>query len=204
MLKRILDLSLAHGISHVSSNLHAAEVLANIYRQKLPGDIVILSPGHCGLALYCMLEQLSGGPNAEALLKQHGEQPHLDPKHGIHCTTGSLGMGLTVAVGYALAYPRVKIHVVLSDGECAEGCVWESLAFIQKANLRNLSVHVIANGFCALGTVDLEYLEARLRAFLPDIALHRPLYDLLPAGVQSHYKNLTKETHAEAIRRLAA
>lgn len=204
--RRVLDISLAHGIGHVGSNLGAVDVLSGLYANRKPNDIVILSAGHCGLALYCVLEafgQLPAGLDAEAVLNRQGEQPHLKPAWGIHCTTGSLGMGITVAVGYALADLNRRVFVVLSDGECAEGCVWESLAYIGNSGLRNIAVHVLANGYSAISKIDLPYLETRLRAFLPEVVIHHVGCDLLPNGIQSHYKNLTPESHAAAVAKLA-
>lgn len=205
--RRILELSKQHGIGHLSSNLTTADVLESIYedgRWKMEDGkeppFIVLSSGHAGIALYCALEQYHSrfnGDNhfsAASLLAKHGTQPHLDPQRGIHCTTGSLGQGLTVAVGYALAERSRIIHCIISDGECAEGCVWEALAFARLHHLENLRVHVNINGYSALAAVDVDYLVARLKAFLPWIQLHFTDGNQLPFlhGLHAHYKVMTE------------
>ena len=57
--------------------------------------------------------------------------------------TGSLGLGITVAVGRALANKNRKVHVLISDGESAEGSVWEALRFIKESNLSNIEVYCL-------------------------------------------------------------
>jgi len=190
--KRILELSHRNGIGHLSSNLTTAEVIESIYddyEKSTTNPFIVLSSGHAGLALYVALEKYAG-QSAAALLEKHGTQPHLDPANGIHCTTGSLGQGLTVAVGYALANRLRPVHCIVSDGECAEGCVWEALAFARLKNLTNLRVHVNINGYSALAAVDVDYLVARLQVFLPWIQLHYTDGNQLPflRGLHAHYK----------------
>lgn len=200
MKRRILELSHQHGIGHLSSNLTTAEVLEEIrsaecgVRDSAP--FIVLSAGHAGLALYCYLEKYCG-QSAAVLLEKHGTQPHLDPKHGIHCTTGSLGQGITVAVGYALANRQHRVHCIISDGECAEGCVWEALAFARLQNLTNLIVHVNINGYSAIAAVDVDYLVARLTAFLPWVQCHFTDGNQLPFlhGIHAHYKTMTDKEY---------
>lgn len=212
--RRILELSKQHDIGHLSSNLTTADVLDRVrgcVRENAASfkphsdecshnSILILSSGHAGLALYCYLEKYCG-QSAAALLEKHGTQPHLDPANGIHCTTGSLGQGLTVAVGYAIANRKRPVHCIISDGECAEGCVWESLAFTRLHHLENLIVHVNINGYSALAAVDVAYLVARLKAFLPWIQLHFTDGNQLPflRGLHAHYKTMTPEEY-EALQ----
>src|SRR5690606_18495998 len=136
--RRVVALTAKHQLGHLNSNLNALEVMEDLFRYRIQkDDYFILSMGHAGLALYVMLEKYRG-QDAEALLKKHGTQPHLDLDAGILCSTGSLGQGLTVAVGYALAEPWRQVYCLVSDGECAEGCVWEALAFANRARLTNL------------------------------------------------------------------
>ena len=110
-----------------------------INKNKNKEDIFILSSGHAALALYAVLEKYEG-KNAEELFLKHGGHPHRDEENGIYCSTGSLGLGITVAVGRALANKNRKVHVLISDGESAEGSVWEALRFIQENNLTNIEV----------------------------------------------------------------
>ncbi len=197
MKARILELSYRHKLSHIGSCLTTADVLESIF----PTDyLVLLSSGHAGLALYCALEKFRN-ENAEDLLTRYGSQPHLDLARGILCSTGSLGQGLTVAVGFACADRKRVIHCVISDGECAEGCVWESLAFIHSHKLRNLIVHVNANGWSALSKLDTDYLCKRLRVFLPSVVIHKTSVEQYPFlnGLDAHYKPMTREQYESTL-----
>jgi transketolase len=199
MKARVLELSYRHGLSHIGSCLSTADVLAAIFPTD---DLVLLSSGHAGLALYCAIEKYRDEPGAaESLLLRFGPQPHLSTKDGILCSTGSLGQGLTVAVGYALADRKRIIHCIISDGECAEGCVWESLAFIHAEKLRNLIVHVNVNGWSALSKLDTINLCERLRAFLPSIVIHKTSVEQYPflKGLDAHYKPMTKADYESTL-----
>ena len=166
--KRILEIAYKHKLSHLGSYLSAVDIIDEIYKSKNKEDIFILSSGHAALALYVVLEKYEG-KNAEELFLKHGGHPHRDEDNGIYCSTGSLGLGITVAVGRALANQDRKVHVLISDGESAEGSVWEALRFIQENNLTNIEVFVNVNGYAAYDKVDTKYLVNRLEAFLPRI-----------------------------------
>jgi transketolase len=146
--ERILDISRRHNLSHVGSCVSCLPILLHIYN-RYPDDVVVLSNGHAGLALYCVLEAVFGH-DAEALLEKHGVHPCHDPENHIYCSTGSLGMGLAVAAGYAMAGRRT--HCVISDGECAEGIVWEVLRFLDSHDIP-LSVYLNANGWGAYSRI---------------------------------------------------
>ena len=155
--KRILDIAYKNKLSHLGSYLSSVDIIDKIYSKKNLEDIFILSSGHAALAMYVVIEKYTG-IDAEELFKKHGWHPHRDEPNGIFCSTGSLGMGLTVAVGRALANPNKKVYVLISDGECAEGSIWESLRFIKENNLENIEVHVNVNGYAAYDKVDTNYL----------------------------------------------
>lgn len=180
---RIIDISKRHGLSHIGSCVSCLPILVEIYK-KFPDDVIVLSNGHAGLALYCVLESRFGF-DAEALLKQHGIHPCYDPEHRIYCSTGSLGMGLAVAAGYAMAGKRT--HCIISDGECAEGIVWEVLSFLGEHDDVPLLVHVNANGFGAYREIDRFDLQSRLLAFLPNVSFHYTSNDPLPDSLAAHY-----------------
>ena len=184
----------------MGSCLSAAPIINRIYEIKRPEDIFILSSGHAALALYCTLEQHLGH-DAEALLEKHGVHPNRDPEHGIYLSTGSLGQGITVAVGVALASPDKHVYCLLSDGECAEGSVWEALRFIHEKPLNNMTVVVNANGFSALSEVDLDYLKKRLRSFLPQIVFVRSPSEFtgIPGGLAAHYCSLDMAGYQMAL-----
>ena len=109
--------------------------------------------------------------NAEELFLKHGGHPHRDEENGIYCSTGSLGLGITVAVGRALANKNRRVHVLISDGESAEGSVWEALRFIKENNLSNIEVYVNVNGYAAYDKVDVKYLVDRLKVFYLQLIL---------------------------------
>jgi transketolase len=194
MEKRLVELTHKHKLGHLGSCLTTLPILDNIYKTKKDTDIVVLSSGHAGLALYTVLEKYEGR-DADALVDKHGVHPNRDIENGIHVSTGSLGSGILVAVGYALADRSRDVHVVVSDGECAEGSVWEALAFAYKADLKNLKVHVNVNGYSAYDPVNKWYLWLRLKVFFwrtqvwftktPSIAFLE--------GLKAHYHVMSEE-----------
>src|ERR1700750_489699 len=119
---RILELSYKHKLSHIGSCLGCVDVLDMIYNRRKDNEPVILSCGHAGLALYVVLEKHLG-KDAEQLFLKHGVHPNKDLGDGIYCSTGSLGMGLSIAAGRALADRNKPVWCVISDGEMAEGVV---------------------------------------------------------------------------------
>ena len=109
-------------------------------------------------------------------------------------------MGITVAVGRAFVNKSIDVHCLISDGECAEGSVWESLKFIYENDIQNIHIYVNANGWAAYDRVDLDYLEARLLSFNPNVKFIRTSVDLYGLkGQDAHYKPFTKEQYLKAI-----
>jgi transketolase len=194
--KRIIEISYKEKIGHLSSTLNAVNIIDEIYQLKRPTDPFILSSGHAALALYVVLEKYEGR-DAEQLFHQHGVHPHRDLSSGIYCSTGSLGMGLTVATGYALADRTRKVYCLISDGEAGEGSIWEALRFIYEAKLDNLQVYANVNGMIACDMIDREYINNRLRAFLPRINIRNttPPSWAFAHGVLTHYYVLKPEDY---------
>ena len=194
--KRILEIAYKHKLGHLGSYLSAAGIVEEIYENKDPDDIFILSSGHASLALYAALEKYEG-KNAEELFLKHGGHPHRDEENGIYCSTGSLGLGITVAVGRALANKNRKVHVLISDGESAEGSVWEALRFIKESNLSNIEVYVNVNGYAAYDKVDVKYLVDRLKVFLPTINIRYTSVNQYPflRGLNAHYHVMSEEDY---------
>jgi len=202
---RLYELAYKHKLSHLSSCITALGIIYKIYSDikdyhNNPTDnIFILSAGHSALALYVVLEHFYGIDAEESLLK-HGVHPHRDRYAMLECSTGSLGCGLPIAVGRALGNKKQTVHCLISDGECAEGSIWESLRFIKEKNLSNLKVYVNMNGYCALNAVDLEYLEKRLKAFLPEITCcYTETDEICLAGINGHY-HILKDEDIKMIR----
>ena len=198
--KRILEIAYKHKLSHLGSYLSAVDIIDEIYKSKNKEDIFILSSGHAALALYVVLEKYEG-KNAEELFLKHGGHPHRDEENGIYCSTGSLGLGITVAVGRALANKNRKVHVLISDGESAEGSVWEALRFIKESNLSNIEVYVNVNGYAAYDKVDTKYLVDRLKAFLPTINIRYTSVNQYPflRGLNAHYHVMSEEDYKSTL-----
>jgi len=128
---------------------------------------VIISNGHAGLALYTVLEKHLG-KDAEDLFLRHGVHPTKNADDGIWCSTGHLGQGITCGVGRALANPKRRVWVLISDGEMASGALMESLTFASRANLTNLRVRLFANGYGAYRSIDLAETVRLFRSLCPD------------------------------------
>lgn len=200
ILRRIVDITYQEKLSHLSSTLSAAPILQEIYDTRKDHEVVILSNGHAGLALYCVLEQKYGVDPIE-LLHKHGIHPGKDLDNHLYCSTGSLGSGLPIAVGHALATPEKRVFCMISDGECAEGSIWESLAFIDKQKIDNLEVYANINGLGAYDAIDTACLVRRLQAFLPriHIRLSKPYKWSFAKDLLTHYYVLKEEDYKEII-----
>lgn len=186
--QRILDISYEHNLSHLGSNLSAVDIIDEIYAQKKPEEPFILSSGHAGLALYCVLEKY-GGRNAEESFLHHGVHPDRCTDCQLDCSTGSLGQGLPIAVGMALADRDRRVWCLISDGECAEGSIWESLRVADEQKLDNLQLYVNMNGYGAYDAIDQEKLTRRLLAFYPLINIYHTTVEQTPflKGLNAHY-----------------
>ena len=187
-MNRIFEISFNEKLSHIGSCITTYPILDEIYKNKNPNDKVVLSNGHAGLALYVKLEEVYGY-DALKLVHDFGVHPERDVSRHIEVSSGSLGSAILVACGMALGDPSTVVHCVISDGECAEGSVWEALHFANR--LPNLKIYVNANGYCAYDEVDIDNLERRLKSFLPNINIFKtntkiPDVEFLK-GLQAHY-----------------
>ena len=201
--KRLIEIAYKHKLGHLGSYLSALAIIDGIYQKMDKDDIFILSSGHASLALYVCLEKYRG-QDAEALFLKHGGHPHWDEEAGIFCSTGSLGLGITIALGRAVANKNRKVWVLVSDGECAEGSVWEALKTIVEQDITNIEVHVNANGYAAYRNVDLVYLENRLKAFLPNIQIHYTSVEHFSflKGLNAHYHIMKENDYQTALELL--
>jgi transketolase len=166
------------GASHIATGLSMADILAVLYTgiakvnpadpQAPDRDRVILSKGHGAAAFYAALAEAGFMPvsaldtfceNDSALA---GHVSHHVP--GVDFSTGSLGHGLSIGCGVALGFKRSRqpgrAFVVLSDGECDEGSVWEAVLFAPHHGLDNLIAIVDYNRIQSFGSVgDILELE---------------------------------------------
>jgi transketolase len=185
----VLEHSKRAGVGHIGSALSIADLLAAIFGGVLRGesdtdperDRFVLAKGHAALALYVALHA-TGRLSKQALdsFCVNGSALATHPEHvvpGIDFSTGSLGQGLSYAVGAAVA-ARIRrslrrAFVLLSDAECDEGSVWEAIMFAAHHRLGNVIALVDVNGQQALGytrdVLDLTPLSARWDAFGWDV-----------------------------------
>ena len=198
--KQIVKIAFKHKLSHLGSYLSSVEIIDEIYSKMDKDDIFILSSGHASLAMYVCIEKYFG-IDAEMLFLKHGGHPHRDEENKIYCSTGSLGLGLPIALGRALANPNRKVWVLISDGEAAEGSIWESLKTIQELNINNIEVFVNINGLCAYKEVDVDYMSLRLKAFLPKIELRYTTVEQYPflKGLNAHYHVMSEENYKQVM-----
>jgi transketolase len=189
--KRILEISFKYKLSHLGSCLTAVDIIDEIYSKKKPDEPFILSCGHAGLALYVVIEKYEG-VNAEEIFKHHGVHPDKCDKCHIYCSTGSLGQGLPIALGMALADRNKNVYCLISDGECAEGSIAEALRIKKEYGVDNLKVYCNYNGWGAYRKIDnLELPGVDIRATFPKLECLR--------GLDAHYHVLTKEEYEKAI-----
>ena len=202
LYKRLLNICYERQLHHLGSYFSALQIIDQIYSEMDKDDIFILSNGHAVVALYVILEKYYG-LDAVELHEKYGDHPKRNELDKLHCSTGSLGMGVTVAVGRALANPARDVYCLLSDGECAEGSVWEALRFAYENKVTNLKLYVNANGWSAYDTVDLDYLENRIKAFHPDVNYVRTTVEHFGLkGLHAHYTNFNEEQYKEALASL--
>lgn len=161
--RRILELSHAASYSHLGSCLSSLDLIDAVYQEKKGDEIFILSNGHAGIALYVVMEKF--GIINERTIKKLNVHPDRNPKIGIHVSTGSLGQGLPIALGIALANRQKNVYCMISDGECAEGSIWEAFRIASYAGLENLKIVVNANGWGAYDPIYLPDLAKRIKAF---------------------------------------
>lgn len=161
--RRIIEISYEAGVGHLGSTLSAVDIIEAVFSVKKPEEKFVLSNGHAASALYAVLERY--GLLKDPDIKKLGVHPDRDPALGIEVSTGSLGQGLPIAVGMALADRTKNVYCCISDGECAEGSVWESLRVAYEQKLNNLKLIVNANGFGGYGKVDMPRLVTSIQSF---------------------------------------
>ena len=188
---RIIEISKKHHLSHLGSNLTSVNIIDEIYSIKKPDEPFILSCGHAGLSLYVILEKYYGF-DAEKLYLKHGTHPHRDLEDKIYCSTGSLGMGLGIAVGMALTDRGKNVYCLISDGEAFEGLIYESANVIRKYNITNLKVYCNFNRFSAYDSVE-DWMGWNLIHIFPEINLnmrYTNVEDYGLKGLSAHYITL--------------
>ena len=160
--KRLLKMHFESGVGHIGGNLSAIDAMMVVFHDFLtPLDTFILSKGHSAGALYIVLWSI-GCVKEEDLKLFHkdgtllGGHPPVNGFTKIPFATGSLGHGLSLAAGTALALRFKKsdgrVICMTSDGEWQEGSTWEALIFASHHQLKNLIILVDHNGLQGFGS----------------------------------------------------
>lgn len=222
--RRIIELTKEADATHIGSALSEVDIIDAVYKIKKPGEKFILSNGHSACALYVVLE--SNGYLENPSINNLGIHPERNPLIDIEMSTGSLGQGLPVAVGIALANRSKNVYCSISDGECAEGSIWEATSIAAKYRLNNLKILINANGFAGYEEIVSENLISKFQSFGCDVvdvdghnidaiidglkvATEKPLVvyartivDQLPflKGLSAHYYKMTDADYQLALK----
>ncbi len=183
----VLDMAYHGQTVHIACAFSLIETIAVLYRNHLrypnhdcrhpERDYLVLSKGHGVMAQYACMHEL-GWLSREEIGRyfQDGTRlKGLSDAHvpGLEVTSGSLGHGLSVGVGLAIAAKRrgtdQRVYAIVGDGEINEGAIWEAVMLATHCQLDNLTVIVDANGFQAMGATDevicLGDIAAKFAAF---------------------------------------
>lgn len=173
---------------HPGGSLSAADVFAYLYGKEMRYDAknpkwedrdrFVLSKGHCAPGLYAALankgffpvEDLKTLRHIDSYLQGH---PNMNTVPGVDMSTGSLGQGVSVAVGMAKAAKYmnkdINVYTLLGDGEIEEGQVWEAMMFANQYKLDNLCVIIDSNGLQIDGAcsevMSAEPIDEKVKAF---------------------------------------
>ena len=193
--KDTFNLAIEYKDMHLASALSIVDILTGLYESVLKKeDKFILSKGHGCISFYSLLRKKGYNPKISA-------HPEINIEHGVNCTTGSLGHGLPMGAGIAFAKKfkneTGKVYVLMGDGECQEGTVWESLNLASHHKLNNLVGIIDYNKIQALDRVEnilsLGNLKNKIEAFdwnVSEINGHN-LYEI----VNSLNKNFEYKPH---------
>jgi len=184
-LAKILGMYKKANAGHIGASLSCLDILIYLFFHKIKSaDKFILSKGHAALGLYVVLGE-SGRMDKAALDTFYKDGTFLaahPPCNGvikdIPFGTGSLGHGLSLAVGIAFSTrfskAKFKVYCVLSDGDCNEGSTWEAALFAAQHKLDNLVVIIDKNNLQGFGktrdVVNLDPMGKKWEAFNFDVA----------------------------------
>lgn len=186
--RHALDMTSRGGTSHIGSIFSMADLVAVLYADVMKHDPknprwperdrFLLSKGHAGAGVYAALAECGYFPVSE--LEQHCQNGsrlsgHVSHKGipGVEASTGSLGQGMPMAMGMAVAAKmngeKHRVYCIIGDGECDEGAVWESALIAAQYQLDNFIVTVDFNKFQSLApveeTIGLEPMDQKWAAF---------------------------------------
>lgn len=217
-----IEMTHLSGGSHVGAVMSVADIVAVLYTDVLKYDVndpewdgrdrFILSKGHAGASIYAALAESGFFDVAE--LKTHyangsrlsGHVSHHLP--GVDFSTGSLGHGLSAGTGMAYAAKKdgkdYRVFVVLGDGECNEGSVWEAALFANHFRLSNLVAIVDHNQMQSLdfneNTLEIEDFGAKWKSFGWNvIEINGNNHDELKRALAQAQENMDKQPHKPTV-----
>lgn len=159
---KVLEMVNRAQTSHIASNFSVIDIATVLYENLKEGDEVVWSKGWCAASIYYFLAKQGKIPVEDLDKFQNSEYLGLAETNvpGVLVNGGSVGHGLSVAVGMALGKKRANepgtIYCIMSDGELNEGSVWEAAMLAGHHKLDNLIAIVDGNGWQAMGrTADI-------------------------------------------------
>ena len=185
--KKILEISFKKKAHHIGSCLSCIDILTTLYfgfmhvnkKNINNNDKFIMSKGHAALSYYLVLMKKNFF-SENFLIKEYlsdngklGGHPDTNLTKGIDFCSGSLGNGLSVASGMAYAFKldkkKNKVFVLIGDGECNEGIIWEAALFAAQHKLNNLYVVLDYNKLQGFGStkniINLEPIKSKFSSF---------------------------------------
>ena len=205
--RMIIEASYQARACHIGSALSCVEILIDIDVKMKKDDVFIFSKASGVAAYYCLLSVKGIIPKDKIsyYLKNFPLPSREVP--GVLVSLGSLGHGLPIATGLALADRNRNVYILMSDAELQEGTTWESLLFKRHHNLDNLKIYVDYNGLQATNYI---YKTLKLPiSFLKSMGV-KMIKTIKGVGVsflkdkiESHYINLSKSQYEKAIRELS-
>jgi len=222
----IINMTADAGCGHPGGSLSIVEALVALYFEKMnidpqnprmeSRDRFVLSKGHAAPALYGVLAARGFFSRDEfASFRQFGSilQGHPDMKRcpGVDASTGSLGQGISIATGMALAAKvqgtGVQVYTIIGDGESQEGLVWEACMASAHYKLDNLTVIIDHNGLQIDGSNDevmsLGDVSAKFAAFgmdVVEVADGNNYDEILAALNQPHKPGMPKLIHMKTVK----
>ena len=209
--RSILKASFKANACHLGSALSCVEILVSLYYKILKKDDIFLFSKASGVsALYAILADKGYFPKSKIAyyLKKYPLASKKVP--GVIHSVGSLGHGLSVAAGMALADRKRKVYVLLSDGECQEGSTYEASLFARQHKLTNLYVTIDFNRYQACGAIkdilDLTTSFDFLKRTLPNLKVVKTIkgkgISFMEDDYTWHYRNLTPFLLKQALKEL--
>lgn len=202
----ILQASYDAHACHIGSSLSCVEILIEIFEKKKEKDLFIFSKASGVAAYYAILAErgVISHDKVAYYLKNYPLVSKEVPS--VLWSGGSLGHGLSVATGLALADRTRDVYVLMSDGEIQEGTTWESILFARQHKLENLKIYIDKNALQACGRTEdicgINYALGSLNNLFPlniRFTIKGKGWKKMERDVRVHYCNISKEELEEVL-----